>query len=430
MAKIKYLIKGNNNPTNIYLRFKHGRKVDITKGTNFYIDPKNWNTNKGQPKPKDPSLKNMATELFDLSNSIIKEFNTTPIDEITPDWLQLQIDIFKGNVKPNQSQSDILTECIQNFIDNAGTRKNGRGGLGLSKSRIGTYETLLKLIKRYAKGKTFRVKDVDLKFKNSFLNWLINEEEYAESYALKKIDDLKTVCMDARIYGIEINTQLLGIKSMKAPKNDIIYLSRLELLKIEKANLLREAHKNARKWLLLGCNIGQRGGDLLKITHENFVTRDDMLVIELEQQKTGKLVTIPVLEKTEEILQDGLPHPISTQKFNKYIKEVCQIAEIDDLVKGSKLDKEKNRKIKGRYPKYDLIASHVCRRSFATNHYGELPTPLLMQITGHGTEKMFLQYIGKNSLDYAKQIKDYYELRKLKNKKEPQLNVVKKSIGQ
>jgi|TARA_R100000501_G_C2598512_1_gene96313 hypothetical protein len=54
------------------------------------------------------------------------------------------------------------------------------------------------------------------------------------------------------------------------------------------------------------------------------------------------------------------------------------------------------------------MSSHVCRRSFATNTYGKLPTPLIMQITAYSTEKMFLGYIGKSSMDYAQQIADFY----------------------
>ena len=55
--------------------------------------------------------------------------------------------------------------------------------------------------------------------------------------------------------------------------------------------------------LLLGCNIGQRGGDLLMLDESNFVNRNGLEVIELKQQKTDKNVTIPVLAKTKEIIQ-------------------------------------------------------------------------------------------------------------------------------
>lgn len=37
------------------------------------------------------------------------------------------------------------------------------------------------------------------------------------------------------------------------------------------------------------------------------------------------------------------------------------------------------------------------RRSFATNHFGKVPTPLLMEITGHTKETTFLSYIGRSA---------------------------------
>ena len=48
-----------------------------------------------------------------------------------------------------------------------------------------------------------------------------------------------------------------------------------------------------------------------------------------------------------------------------------------------------------------------------------------MQITAHSTEKMLLNYIGKDSLDYAQQIADFYTLQGQKEKKESNLTVVK-----
>ena len=132
---------------------------------------------------------------------------------------------------------------------------------------------------------------------------------------------------------------------------------------------------------------------------------------QLLQISTKKLNRI-----TQEIINKGLPYKISIQRFNDYIKEICKLAEINELIQSSKIEVIKNengvkqtRKIKGTYPKYELMASHVCRRSFATNQYGILPTPLIMQITMHSKEDTFLKYIGKTSLDFAKQIADFYK---------------------
>ena len=48
-----------------------------------------------------------------------------------------------------------------------------------------------------------------------------------------------------------------------------------------------------------------------------------------------------------------------------------------------------------------------------------------MSISAHSSEKMLLNYIGKDSLDFAQQIADFYTLQALQEKKEPQLKVIK-----
>ncbi len=56
------------------------------------------------------------------------------------------------------------------------------------------------------------------------------------------------------------------------------------------------------------------------------------------------------------------------------------------------------------------MSLQICRRSFATNFYAEekYPTPLLMNITAHGTEKMFLSYIGKKPIDCGVQLAEIW----------------------
>ena len=351
-------------------------------------------------------------------------------------WLKHNIDLHFGCATENK-QSDLLVDAIQSIIDESSTRKNAKGGLGLSKSRVNGYISLKNILIEYQKHNNFRVKDVDVKFAKDFLKYLLTTKNYQKSYALKKIADLKTVCNDSSFYGIETSTQLKKIDSSKTKNENILYLSPKELRLIEDAPLLSNSLKNARKWLLLGCNIGQRGSDLLLLDETNFINRSGLDVIELKQQKTDKRVTIPVLEKTKEIIKDGLPYKISIQKFNKHIKEICRIAEINEMINDSKItvtelgkgNKEK-RKVSGTYPKWELMASHVCRRSFCTNLYGALPTPLIMSISAHSSEKMLLNYIGKDSLDFAQQIADFYTLQALRDKKEPQLKVIKNASSQ
>ncbi|MFH4968588.1 phage integrase SAM-like domain-containing protein [Gaetbulibacter sp. M240] len=437
MATIKFLLQSKSKNAPIYLRLSVNRDLVIKRKTGLFISPNNWSKNTGLPKQTSASNKNLSTDLLDLSNDIIKRLNhaNTRGVLINGDWLENSIDLYFDRITEHK-QSDLIIDAIQDIIDNAEVRKNAKGGLGLSKSRINAYNSLKKIIEEYQGLKQFKVKEVNVPFAKDFLRWLLKEKKYQKSYAIKKIADLKTVCYDAETNGVEVSPQLKKIDSTKPSNENIIYLSPQELEKIEKANITNEALQNARKWLLLGCNIGQRGGDLLNLNENNFVTRNGLEVIELKQQKTGKNVTIPVLEKTKEILEDGLPYKISIQKFNEYIKKVCEVAEIDEMIKGAVIEVTKEgkgnkfkRKKEGIYPKYDLITSHICRRSFATNLYGVLSPALIMQITAHSTEKMLLNYIGKDSLDYAQQIADFYILRAQKEKKESNLTVVKDAIN-
>ena len=240
---------------------------------------------------------------------------------------------------------------------------------------------------------------------------------------------LKTVCKDASYDGVEVSLQLGKIKGGKPTNDYVIFFTEKELEQIEKTDLIGDALNNARRWLLIGCNIGQRGGDLLKLTNDNIIIRNGLKVIELKQKKTGSDVTIPLLSKTEELLKDGFPRPISIQKFNEYIKVICKKAEINELTKGRRYDSDKKRRVEGVYKKWEVCSSHIMRRTFASLTYGNLPTPLIMKITSHKTEKVFAQYLGKDSLDYAQQIADYYELQALKNKQEPQLEIVKEGTN-
>ena len=61
------------------------------------------------------------------------------------------------------------------------------------------------------------------------------------------------------------------------------------------------------------------------------------------------------------------------------------------------MDFKNNPKTRGKEivetPKYEFVASHIIRRSFASNYYGKIKTPLLMNITGNSKESTFLTYI-------------------------------------
>jgi integrase len=435
MATIKYQLQSKSNNAPIYLRLSINRTKYIKRKTGLFINSKDWG--KGYPKQNAPYNKNLTTDLKDLESKILKNFNTDNSKgvEVNGDWLINKIDIHFKRIS-DTTQSELVTDNIQNIVDNAHLRDNGKGGVGLSQCRINAYKRLLELFNKFQSRNNYKVKELDKKVFEKFKKWLLDKQNYSHTYSFKKLSDLKGVCKDARANGIETSAELTDIKTkqLTAYDNDmdVIFLTPPEIEKIEKATLLKESHTNARKWLIMACFTGQRGGDLINITADNFKKTKNIEFIELTQQKTDKKVKIPILPKVREIFNDGLPYKVSTQKLNKYFKEIGEIAEINTpimgrIIEASENPKEKKKRgVKKIRPKYTYISTHIGRRTFATNHYSKLPTPIIMKVTGHSKESTFLTYINQTDDSHLDSFLEYYKKEDLKKKKEPQLTVVKK----
>ena len=119
------------------------------------------------------------------------------------------------------------------------------------------------------------------------------------------------------------------------------------------------------------------------------------MYIDIVQQKTKKAVTVGVADPLViQLLENKFPKIVSQVVFNKQIKSLCKMAGIDGLVSGFKNNPKIRRKEVVSAPKYEFVTSHIMRRYFASNYYGKIETPLLMNITGHSKESTFLTYIG------------------------------------
>ena len=125
-------------------------------------------------------------------------------------------------------------------------------------------------------------------------------------------------------------------------------------------------------------------------------------------------MAVPLVSTIVEILnkRNGeFPRPISSQKYNDYIKLVCKEAKLTDKIHGSKVivyENGRKRTEKGKFEKWELVSSHIGRRSYATNNFDKIPLRLVMNVTGHTTEKMFLNYIQKKQTDLAQTLADYF----------------------
>ena len=93
--------------------------------------------------------------------------------------------------------------------------------------------------------------------------------------------------------------------------------------------------------------------------------------------------------------------------FNEKIKKIAELAGLDEWVPLShKYGKEIKEKM---YRKYELISSHICRRSFATNMYLRGVDPeIIMTNTGHSSLKTLFSYIKVTKREKAFKLYEYF----------------------
>lgn len=437
MATVNFRIRSKaNKPVSIftYVSLEEGNVISTPSG--FTVHPKDWSKTTKRPKQNSESNRKTFSKLNSLQDFIYDEVNTAHAKGqlLDVDWLKEKINECFNRVK--KTDSSLLVNHTQYIVDNANTRKiKGSNKIGLSERRVTGYKSFKKVMQTYEKKikKKIHFQDITKSFVDRFTNWLVNEKNYSTNYAGKILDNLKTVCLDAEKIDIKVNSYTKQIEGFREQNEDryIQTLSFEELEQIRTAELKSKAQENARNWLLLGCEIGQRASDLLKLTPDNLRYKSKRIYIDIEQQKTGKAITIGVIAPhVIEIVENNFPYPISQQKLNKHIKDVCRLAELTDEVKGKKYDKESSRKKLGYYPKCDLITSHSFRRSFATNYYKKIPTPVLIGITGHSKESMFLEYINRREDKdlNADLFMQFYET--IQQDKEPQMKVIKNALNE
>ncbi len=456
MATVNFRLRSKaNKNVSIKVRVTLNRGNDLELNTGFTINPKEWSKDTDRPKQNTTENKLIFNNLKKLESFLYNDLNTDLGDNVLIDafWLDSKIkDCFE---RVEKTDSGLLVNHIQYIIDNANTRKvrtNGGFKIGLSKSTIKNYTLFKNIITEYQKTSKKQIHFIGITktFVDKFTNWLVNTKNYSTNYSGKQLEILKTVCIDAEKNEITITPYSKTIQHFRESENDryiqILSFDELDIIKNIEFNdevllkkfktdnpeltknlaITTESLNNARNWVLIGCEIGQRGGDLLKIKDENIRRTAKGIYIDILQQKTNKNVTVGIIAPhVLDIIENNLPKEIPHQKLNDYVKVICKLAGIVEVVKGTKLNTETNRKELGKYPKYELIASHCFRRSFASNYYKKIPTAVLIGITGHSKESLFLTYINKREDKDANAdlfMKFYEDLNK---DKKPEMKVIK-----
>ena len=305
-----------------------------------------------------------------------------------------------NNSHSKMENSTLFLEYLSEFIANSATRRvKGYGTVGLAHNTIRTYKSLYRITKEYEleKSQQLFLDGIDKNIAESFTRFLKIEKQYSDNYCGQLLKLLKIILRDAQKSGFEIHPYSNYIESFKQKSSDRIihFLNPDEIKVLKGLERIPSELEDSYKWLLIGLSIGQRVSDLLSLNASNIRKANNGLYIDIIQQKTKKAVTIGVADPLViDLLESEFPKVLSQEAFNKQIKMICKIAGIDEVVRGFKNNPKTRRKEIVNAPKYEFVTSHIMRRSFASNYYGKIETPLLMNITGHSKESTFLTYIG------------------------------------
>ncbi len=416
MATIKYLILGDNEISNIYVRLRDGRTTDLKVPTGFTINPNFWSETTGKPKQnaRNSEKLNLSNQLEQLRRTIEDQLNESKgKTAIHKEWLLNVIAKFKNPLI--NAKTENLIDFIEIYRESLKLKINTRTNKLTSPLTIKNFNTTISRITKFEAHKKTKLNlhDIDLTFHSEYTKFAKNKLLLSINSTSKDLRQIKTVCLDAKDNGYKISEQVESRKfNSPSEKTSFVTLNEneIELIKNTHFKIENGYLDNARNWLIIGCWTGCRVNDLMKLTINNlFLTPKGQKFIRYTQSKTGKTVDIPLHEHVNEILEklNGFPRPITDVNFNMYIKEVCRLAGLTEEVFGAKQSTVSHRKEVGSFEKWQLIKSHTCRRSFATNHYHKLSNKLIMAVTGHATEQMLLAYIGETE---NKHLDDFFDL--------------------
>jgi integrase len=412
MATVKFNLRAPSaaKAQPINLIFRH-QKLKVTYPTGFKVLPEFWSKDRQRVRnvgdvPERDRINNALNQLrteVDKWAVMTLEARAT----ITKDELKRHLDDFTGR-RPGPGKN--LFTYFQRWVDDAENRILPSTGRPPQIATIKQHRTTLQTLRAF--GADYRrpvdFGTVDVQFYDDFVKWMRDRDAKTNTIG-KHIKVLKTVLNAAVEDGVNNYLTFRG-KHFRVLKEDVhtIYLNVSELAAIAKLDLTASPRLDrVRDLFLLGAWTGLRFSDFTNLSPDNIRGGN----IYVNQRKTGGAVTIPVLPIVAQIMEKyggGFPAAISNQKTNAYLKEIGEMAGIDDPI--LKRESQGGKKVTRTVRKYDLIGTHTARRSYATNSYLRgIGTVSIMAITGHKTETAFLKYIKVDKEQHADIVRKGWE---------------------
>jgi integrase len=393
MAKAKFILKEPTSKieTLIYMFYNYQYKR-FKYSTGEKINPKFWNP-KAQRAKESKQFKEYPefnSRLDKLENGMNNAFRRLLNDGIQPnnDILKKALEAeISGNIL--QVNKKTFFDFIEGYIEESKLNKK--------EGTIKVYNTTFRYLKEYAQkiNKSIDFESINLEFYNQYTAYLAIDSNLSANTVGKHIKTIKSFMNEATERGYNANLEFKKRKFKTLREEaDTIYLNIDELKAIEKIGLSSSPRlEKVRDLFLIGCYTGLRFSDFTQIKPENIISDKSML--QIRTQKTGERVSIPLHQTVKNILKkynNNLPKAYTNQVMNRYLKDVASLAQLKEevettITKGGVMKKEAVKK-------FNLVTTHTARRSFATNLFlADIPAISIMKITGHKTERSFMQYI-------------------------------------
>lgn len=441
MASFSFYYRSKKDSSKVSIRLIH-KNIDYTLSTPYVSKREYWiykSTKNGKPVYKHKRVEELKGSYSDakehkaillsfkdkLEKQLIQDLNSGIA--LTKEWFKQAIikhstviedkdEILSEELKNKKKKAFELEIKQRNLLLN--TLKEIQVKYQSNRDELKKFVTTYNWLSDYQierKG-LLKIKDFNQQFVDDFKNWAIIDKQYKLSTAvghLKRIKRAVEYCYsnDAEDI-IVVHKQLPYLKFTNTKERELIKDKIVVALDFDELDLIdnldftdNEELREVQKSILIGCETGLRFSDFNQLVDENLKRSiDNYEYWEFKTSKTKKWVQITKTERLEYFFKKyGLPKNTYTDNedivLNRNLKKICRLAKINEMIEGElsksvTINGKKGRRyIRGLYPKHKLITTRTFRRSFATNYYGKIETILIMQVTGHTTEKMLKEYI-------------------------------------
>jgi integrase len=313
-------------PAYLYCRITlNGIRADPDFSTNVKVTPAHWDS-KAQ-KILSKSAKEDNDTLKNIENGIKEIFNRL-VHLKKPVSARIVKDIYLGKSADNFT----FLQVFQRFID----AKQPLIGKGLAFRTVQTYQTRYNSVRDFLEStrKTLLLPgEFTLFFADQFVDYLKTKKDCSHDYSMKNVQAVKQVLGHSVKMGILDQNPLAYFEFKFTRHKPLIFLTPLHLEKLESHQFAQTRLQQVADVFLFACYTGLAYADLKRFDYEEHVQywkQSKRHWITMQRQKSQEPFTVPILRKAMAILDkyhQRLP-VISNAKYNSYLKEVADIADI------------------------------------------------------------------------------------------------------